>query len=118
MKTALGMMVCVLAFAGCAGSFEESKSIGLKQRLVVGTLPPVPSPYCQHMDSVQRNWSAVSESAGMLAGASGIASIPSYGDPKVRVALASATVAMGGLAVAATVVSHKAAETWARDCSQ
>jgi hypothetical protein len=58
----------------------------------------------------------VAKGAAVLAGASGLSTLP-VEDPEARAALAAGAITAGAAAAAAVAMSEGAAKSWARDCS-
>lgn len=105
---------CLLLAQGCAGSFEEAKLAGLNDPRLAAA-PDVPR--CHELDDAHRTWGAVGKSAAVLAGASGLATIPSPSE-EADIALAGGALAAGAVAAGAIYVSESAGESWARECSR
>lgn len=104
-------LFAALLLSGCAGSFEEARVAG--QGIRLGT----PSE-CQAYDDGHRNWSAVEKAAGLLAGGSGLASIPLGDKEDLRIGLAAGAVGAASVSVFAAVQADGFAKDWARECSK
>lgn len=101
--------------SGCAGTFEEARLAGAPS--AGAQVATVDVGYCRQLDSSRTTWGAVAKGSAALAGASGIATIPTDSD-RGRVALASATLAAGAVSVVAVYVSEAKGAAWVRDCGQ
>ena len=110
-------VLAALLLAGCAGSFEEARSVGQKHRtLGEAAAPAVPSDYCQSLDRGHIGWAGIELGAASLAGASGLGQIPAKTDT-VRAWLAAGTVTMAATAAVAGGFANGAANSWTRACA-
>jgi hypothetical protein len=98
---------------GCAGSFEEAQSPGVRLKLSA-----VQSAECHSLDNQRIAWDATGKTSAALAGASGLAMIPWGDDKTARTALAGGIVAAGAVAVGAEVVAQGKGAAWVRECQQ
>jgi hypothetical protein len=105
-----GLGGIIFLVTGCAGSLEETRA-----QIKLGAPPP--SERCVRLDATRRDWGAVGKGAAVLAGASGLSTIP-IEDEGVRVGLAVGSVAMGAVAATAFAVAEGASSSWVRECSQ
>jgi len=105
----------LLLASGCAMSLEESKLAGLDPQARAAA--PHPSERCQSLDSQHRTWGGISKISAVLAGGSGISTIPAE-DKTLRVGLAAGAAATAALAAGAGYLSESAATSWARECTQ
>jgi hypothetical protein len=95
---------------GCAGSFEESRG-----KLLVGAPPP--SQHCIDLDASHRHWASAAQAAGLLSGASGLASLPLNKESEpVRISVATGSLVFAAAAVYSVSESSGASESWAREC--
>jgi hypothetical protein len=101
-------LVALLLLSGCAARFEESRG-----SVKFGAAPP--SPRCISLDNIRRDWGAAAKGSGFLAGAAGLAVIPSK-SADLDMGLAIGSVAAGATAVTAVVISEGAGDSWVREC--
>lgn len=102
-----------LGLVACTGSLEVARGPSLK----IGASPP--SPRCMQLDDAHRNWGAASKGSAVLAGASGLAMIPTHDDDKaMRIGLAAGSAVFAALAAFSSFESDGASESWARDCAK
>ncbi len=115
------LFLVALLCSGCAGSFEEAKTAGTRERAaqhpgVTLGVAPVPSEYCQRLDS-QRAWLGGGAKTFALGGAATAASVPMWAsdEGKIRAALIAGGVSAvgGGL----MIVADGKSTTWARYCA-
>lgn len=115
----LALAAALLVAPGCAMTFEEARLAGLKgaPKAAPGvTVEKIrDEAYCRDLDSKRGTWSAVAKGAGIVGGASGLASIP-VGE-KARPYVIGGTVLAGVVAAVAVVLADGASSAWVRDCS-
>lgn len=107
------LLLGLLATVGCSGTFNEAQLVERQHRL---TATPAPSARCIQLDERHATWGAIAKGAAVMAGASGLATIPVH-DQGARIAIGSGVVVAGTLAASAVFVSEAAAESWVRECS-
>ena len=113
------VVVLALVVSGCAGSLERARADGAL--LAAGAAEPDPGAAaarverCERLDRQHRTWGAVAKGAAVLAGASGLSTLP-VEDQEARAALAAGAITAGAAAAAAVAMSEGAAKSWARDC--
>lgn len=102
------LVACVLAALGCTGSLESARKVGAAKS----------SPArCETLDDRRQFASMVGKGAAVLAGASGLASIPVHSEDKaVRYGVAGGAVLSAAVAAGAMVVAEGASESWVREC--
>jgi hypothetical protein len=109
-------LLLLLMIVGCAGSFEEAKLAGrTPEAIKIRVMQP--SDYCASLDSKHATWQAIGVGSGVLAGASGLTSIPVKGDD-LKLGLAIGSVAFATLGATAAIIADRASTSWARDCSE
>jgi len=116
----LTVVTLVLATVGCAGSLERARADGAVLAAGVDRAAPEAEAArvdrCERLDRQHRTWGAVAKGVAVLAGASGLSTLP-VDDPEAQTALAIGAVAAGAAAAGAVALSEGAAASWARDCS-
>jgi hypothetical protein len=113
-RTTLPALLLLIALPGClAGSFEEARLAGLNPQARAAAPPPTER--CVSLDSQHRNWGGVSKISAVLAGGSGLSTIPAE-DKTLRIGLAAGAAATAALAAGAGYLSESAATSWAREC--
>lgn len=97
---------------GCAGSLESARPKTLSAE-------SEPSPYCQGLDSKRQTWGAVAKGAAVVAGASGVSTLPLEGDryETARIGVAAAGVGAAAVAAGAVFISEAAGDRWAEQCA-
>ncbi len=110
----IGLTALLLVVSGCAGSLPEAHAVGMKERAKIGA-SPMPSEYCSGLDSAHRTWGGIGKVSALLAGGSGVATIPTD-DKDVRTGLAIGAAAAAAIAAGSIYFSEDAASSWARDC--
>ncbi len=107
------LFLALLAFGltGCAGTFEEARLVAAspESKLDVG--------YCRKLEDRRITWGAVGKGSALLAGASGLATLP-VESSDTRLAVGGAALGAGVIAAASVYVSEQAGEAWVRDCSR
>lgn len=113
----LKILGLILLLSGCTGTLERESRVGGR----IGAKPA--SERCVELDERHASASAVAAGAGVLAGASGLATIPT-GEIRdegvrttVRISLAITALLSGAVAYFATDTSTNAAKSWARECA-
>jgi hypothetical protein len=110
-------MVCLLAGTGCVGSLETARADGLAR---ASSAPLARSSAdrgeCVRLDRKRARWAAVAAGAGILAGGTGLVTIPAE-DETTRVGLIAGSVAALAIAGSAEVVSQQVAREWAEECT-
>lgn len=99
----------------CTGSLQQAQASGVKARQV-RLLAPGSAERCQTLDDRRITWGAVGKGAAVLAGASGISTLP-VDDERADIGLAAGALTMAAVAAVAVVVEEGAGEAWARECS-
>lgn len=104
----------LVALTGCAGTFEEARGRVAVGSTAAATAPP--SARCVSLDDASATWAATAEGAAVLAGTSGLATIPAPGqwDPF----LVGSSVGFAAVAAFSGVEAHAKATSWARECAQ
>jgi hypothetical protein len=118
------LVVCGLLLGplACAGTFEEGRLVGMKERAPHASPSSSASPkvrdevYCHGKDDQASTWSAVAVGAGALGGGTGLAAIPTT-DKTVRLILAIGAAVAGGAALGAAALGKSASSAWARECA-
>jgi hypothetical protein len=109
---ALLLAVLVLS-TGCAGSLESARLESIAGvRLHV---PPASPERCQSLDDRHVAWGATAASAGLLASATGLVSIPADGD--LQTGMVAGAVVSGAVAAGASYLSAESAVQWSRECA-
>ena len=107
----LCLVLCALACASCARSFEEARIAGRK--LAATPLPP--SAQCIALDREHRYWTATAEGLAVLSGGAGLTAIPVKGDDaRLGLAIGSAVAAAG--AAASVALAGGAASSYVELC--
>lgn len=110
--TKVVIVLLLLSFTGCAGSFEEAR---LARAPLRSASPPTAR--CISLDSQHRTWGAIGKGAAVLAGAEGIATWP-VNSHDAQVGLAVGAGLTAAVAATAVYVSEDAGSTWVRECGQ
>lgn len=101
----------MLSCVACAGSLEATRpsTLGAQE----------PSPYCQGLDSKRQTWGAVAKGAAVLAGASGVSTLPLQGDryETARIGVAAGGIGAAAVAAGAVFLSESAGDRWAEQCA-
>ena len=119
--TRLALLCAILFCCSCAVSLEQSRAEGRLTPRGPGEVRD--DKRCQELDQEYRTWSAWAAAFVAGAGSTGLAQMPTYELPEryragTRFGLAGGTVTFAILAEYAHDRSSKAADTWARECSQ
>lgn len=115
-KTGLtSLFIALVLLVGC-GSLEEGRTAHSAKTAAIGATPR-PTDYCRSLDGQHRTWGAVAKLSALLAGGSGLATLP-VEDKDARTGLAIGSAAAAAIAAGAVYFSEDAAHSWGRDCSQ
>lgn len=109
----LGAIAASVACHGCAGSLESARVAPMAMRVT----PAEQVQRCQDLDREHMVWDGIGKVAALVAGGSGLSTIP-VNDDSARIGLVAGAVAASALSVYATTISTGAAEAWARECSR
>lgn len=119
MKMILAFLLILIALlSACTGSLPEAKRVGATKRLGAGKEGVVAaSPErCATLDDRRQLWGAVGKASALLAGVSGISTIPVH-DTTERDALAAGALGFAAIAAGAQVIAEGAGESWVEQCS-
>jgi len=110
--------LCLLAFAfalvGCAGSFESARQAGIEGATRAS---PRDTVRCEALDDRQQLWSGVAAGSALLAGASGVSTLPLPRDSReAQIGLAVGALTAATVAAIAVAVEQSAGASWAREC--
>ena len=115
---ALLLAIALVAVTGCAGSLEQQRAARLSERRLGIDQLPRDTARCESLDATRRDWGAVAKGAAVLAGGSGLSTLPVPDDEReAQIGLAAGALAMATLAAVAIAVEEGAATSWARECS-
>lgn len=123
MNRPLIILLCATTTLGplaCAGTFEEGRLLGIKERApkVAGSSSAKvrDEAYCRSKDDQAATWNAVAVTGGALGGASGLSTVPMT-DRTTRIILGISAIVAAGVGVGAAVIGRSASAAWARECS-
>jgi hypothetical protein len=103
------LMLALALLSGCSGSLEASRP----PRATIGAAS---QSRCEALDDAHTAWGGVSKTSAVLAGGSGLATIPAD-DQGLRIGLAVGAAVSAAVAAGAGFISDAKAESWARDCA-
>lgn len=110
-KAAAVLLLALMpSLMGCSGSFEEARN----PSVALGAPPQ--SQRCADLDDRHALWGGVAKTSAVLAGGSGLATIPVEQD-EVRIGLAVGAATMGAVAAGSGFISEAAAASWANECA-
>ena len=76
-----------------------------------------PASRCEQLDDRRMWWGGLAKGAAVVAGASGIATLPVKDSEEARIGLAVGALGAATVAAVAIAVEEGAASSWARECS-
>lgn len=107
-----------LALSACAGSLEHQRATGVAERRTGGAPEDRAVERCETLDDRRQIFGGIGKGAGLLAGASGISTIPlEEADPAYRTAAAIGSLGFAAVAATTWYIAEKAGDSWARQCS-
>ena len=123
------LVLMLLSLTGCSMTFEETRihriqnapGATLKVAPGVGAAASAvtpPSAMCTSYDNARTYWGATSVGFASLAGAGGLALIPSGESTPLRVGLASGIVGSAAISIASKYIADGKAASWVLYCSQ
>ena len=107
------LMIAALSLTACAGTFEEARLVQPERPVAAAR----EAGRCTELDDQHRLWGAVGKGSAVLAGASGLATIP-IDSREGEIGLAAGAVGTAALAATAVYLSESAAESYVRECTE
>jgi hypothetical protein len=115
-RVALAVLAAAVLTGGCAGSLNEARSSGQAARVGAGEPKSTPD-RCASLDDRRAVWGGIGKGAAVLAGGSGISTLPLDEHPELQTGAAIGAAVMAAIAAGAVYVSESAGDSWARECS-
>jgi hypothetical protein len=116
--TVLLLLMLSFSMSACASSLQQTR---VNRTLAPPSISQVE--HCQSLDTQHRNWVAIGEVSGFLAGGSGIGMVGQVlrdkdtgADHALEGTLAVTTVVAGAVSVGAHAEAASLATTWAKEC--
>ena len=110
----------IVLLSGCTVPLEKARTAGIEERKELGSAAPSAaesSDYCRRLDSSRTTWGAIAKGSALVAGGSGVSTIPLDDSREGQIALASTAATAAVVGGVAYYIAEKKGETWARDCS-
>ena len=114
-------LLLALTLVGCAGSFGEARQAGRSAHELGAAAPTATPERCASLDDRRITYGAIAKASAVLAGASGVSTVPIGDDDeaheRAQIAVAGVGVGFAAIAAGAMFISEGAGESWVRECS-
>lgn len=104
--------VLMFSSCGCSVSLEGAR----RESGVLGA-DSTPSERCIQLDNARTTWGAVAKGAAVVAGGTGVSTIPLHDEQGAQVAMAATSAAAAAVGAVAVYVAEQKGDAWSRECS-
>lgn len=111
----LALLALAFATSSCATTFEEARVARPAASSAPGSTKATRETRCYRLADSEALWSSLGASSTLVAGASGVASLPV--EDRYRPWTIGTSIVASALATFSQLYGRKLAETWARECS-